>query len=202
MTYSEGGKRVLDIAVSVLVLVVLAPVIVAVALVVLFAQGRPVLFTQQRIGLNAKPFRLYKFRTMQPVADDKKDSFEIAAADRTTRVGRLLRGVKLDELPQLWNVIKGDMSLVGPRPEVADWVDSRSGTWKKVLSVRPGLTDYASIHYIDEEDLLRASPDPEEQYRHVVLPAKLQMAEKYVGEMSLWVDLAIMLSTARRVIWR
>ena len=192
----------MDVGLALLASVILLPFIAAIALILLVMQGRPVLFMQQRIGLHTKPFRLYKFRTMQSGGAGSQDSFQINAPDRRTRIGRMLRAAKLDELPQLWNVIAGDMSLVGPRPEVADWVDSSCSTWNEVLSVRPGLTDYASIQYINEEALLRASEDPEREYRDVVLPAKLRMAEKYVGEMSLGVDLAILLRTARRIVIR
>ncbi len=189
-------KRTIDIAVAAAALVLLSPLLLVIAAAIWFDSGRPVFFRQQRLGRGFRPFMLWKFRSMRPVPG----SLVTAAGDeRVTRVGRSLRRAKIDELPQLWNVLRGDMSLVGPRPEVSEFVDLYRGRYDCILRVRPGLTDLASIRYRDEEELLADSRDPVREYVTFVLPHKLDLAERYVHEKSLSLDLRIILQTLRAI---
>jgi lipopolysaccharide/colanic/teichoic acid biosynthesis glycosyltransferase len=159
------------------------------------SSGFPVLFFQQRIGLHGSPFKILKFRTMRHSDAFSKGSFHAGDSSRVTIIGRILRKTKLDELPQLFNVLKGDMSFVGPRPEVPQWVAAYPGRWEKVYRVRPGITDNASILYRGEEAILAATENPEEHYRSEILPRKLDLYERYVEDNSLAGDLEILLKT-------
>lgn len=191
-----GMKRVFDIVASALGLVILFPAMLAIAGLVLVESGPPVLFRQIRVGRFGRDFRLYKFRSMTVLAGSEMGSFEAGICQRVTRVGRVLRRTKLDELPQLWNVLHGEMSLVGPRPEVRKWVEAYPERWAKVLEVRPGITDPASIQFRHEEEFLARSVNPERTYRDVVLPQKLDLYEAYVRQQSFVGDLAILGKTA------
>jgi lipopolysaccharide/colanic/teichoic acid biosynthesis glycosyltransferase len=174
-------------------LIVLAPVYAAIAAAIAMESGLPVLFGQIRIGRKGIAFRILKFRTMRPNAAGRRIT---AAGDaRVTRVGGLLRRFKLDELPQLWNVVKGDMDLVGPRPEVPDFVDMRDPLWKAVLEVRPGITDVATLLHRNEEALLAGAPDPERYYTETILPTKLQLNIDYLRKRSFLLDLKLILLT-------
>ena len=133
-------------------------------------------------------------------AGTEKGSFEAGSARRVTPVGRFLRKTKLDELPQLWNVIKGEMSLVGPRPEVRKWVDAYPARWARVLEVKPGITDPASIVFRNEEELLAAAKDPEDAYRNAILPRKLDLYEEYLRTRTFWGDVGIIFKTMRVVV--
>ena len=195
-------KRAFDILFSLLGLVALMPFLVFVGLALLLTSGRPVFFSQERVGLGGRPFRLLKFRTMTRLNGAEAGLFEPGSRSRVTPVGRVLRAWKIDELPQLWNVVKGEMSFVGPRPEIRKWVDAFPGRWRKVLSVRPGITDPASLVYRDEEDLLAASPNPEMTYRDVILPHKLTLYEDYVDRRTFLGDLLIILETLGRIVVR
>jgi lipopolysaccharide/colanic/teichoic acid biosynthesis glycosyltransferase len=187
-------KRAVDIVLSATALVVLAPLLLIVALAIWVDSGWPVFFSQQRLGRDFRPFVLWKFRSMWPAAG----SFVTAAGDRRiTRVGRFVRRTKIDELPQLWNVLLGDMSLVGPRPEVTEFVNVYRERYKRILRVRPGLTDLASIRYRDEEELLAESGDPVHRYITFVLPDKLDLAEQYIRDRSFWLDVRIIVRTVR-----
>lgn len=188
-------KRVLDILFSVFGLLVSLPLMLAWAIAVKLNSNGPALFRQVRAGREGRDFVLLKFRTMTVKSGTERGVFEPGNAQRVTRVGRLLRATKFDELPQLINVLKGDMSLVGPRPEVRKWVDAYPERWAKVLTVRPGITDPASIVYRDEETILAASADPERTYRDEILPRKLAMYEKYVDEHGFWGDMKILIDT-------
>jgi lipopolysaccharide/colanic/teichoic acid biosynthesis glycosyltransferase len=168
-----------DRIIAALALLIGAPVLLAVGVCVALADGRPILFWQTRIGRKGRPFRLAKFRSMRP---------EYKPATQ-------MRRYKLDELPQMWNVLRGDMSLVGPRPEVPAFVDVTDPTWRKVLSVRPGLTDLATLVYRKEEELLAAVSDPEQYYRDVVLPDKLQLNVRYLERRTLLSDLQLLIVT-------
>ena len=190
-------KRCLDIAGAFVGLVVLAPLLIAVWIFVVLESGLPGLFCQQRIGRGGRDFVLYKFRTMTVRRGTESGSFDAGSSTRVTRVGRILRKTKLDELPQLWNVLKGDMSLVGPRPEVRKWVEAYPARWAKVLTVRPGITDPASIVYRNEEEILAESTDPEATYREEILPHKLSLYEEYVDTRSFRGDIGILLKTLR-----
>lgn len=202
MWYRAKGKRVVDILLSALIIISLLPLFLCIGLLLFFAQGRPLLFSQVRMGLGFAPFVMYKFRTMRTSTKAEQINFAPGQLDRRTALGKLLRGSKMDELPQLWNVIRGDMSLVGPRPEVPAWVDTQSAVWSKVLSVRPGITDYASIEFMDEEVVLNRAPDPVREYRDVVLPAKLSVAVRYAENVSLSSDVSILYRTLGRLVVR
>ncbi len=166
-----------------------------ISLMIVASSGFPVFFIQQRIGLSGVPFKIFKFRTMRHSHAMAKGSFHAGDSSRVTAIGRILRKTKLDELPQLLNVLRGDMSFVGPRPEVHQWVAVYPGRWEKVHQVRPGITDNASILFRSEEAILAAAENPEEHYRREILPRKLDIYERYVEDKSLAGDLEILLKT-------
>jgi lipopolysaccharide/colanic/teichoic acid biosynthesis glycosyltransferase len=189
-------KRGFDILVSVAGIVLLSPILIACAVAVRIDSHGPVLFRQVRVGRHGKPFQILKFRTM--VHEPLDDTALITASGdaRITRVGRWLRKTKADELPQLMNVLRGDMSLVGPRPEVERYVALYPAEKRDViLSVRPGITDEASIRFRDEGDLLAAAADPERYYVTVLLPRKLEIYERYARTHSFIGDLLLLWRT-------
>ena len=218
-------KRLFDAIAASLGLMILAPLLAMVALAVRRYSPGPVFFRQVRVGREGHDFVLCKFRTMAegqktggrkqgtgkadlgsrtsdlglPTSEDGA-TFDAGSTLRVTPIGSILRRWKLDELPQLWNVLKGDMSLVGPRPEVRKWVDAYPGRWAKVLTIRPGITDPASIEFRNEEELLAAAPCPEDYYRHVVLPRKLELYEAYVRTRCFWGDVGILFRTVWAVV--
>lgn len=194
------GKRIFDLLVSVIMSVILLPLLMVLALGVKFSSKGPVFYMQERIGKNLQPFRIFKFRTMYTDAD-KKGLLTVGGRDpRVTSFGYFLRKYKLDELPQLFNVVFGEMSLVGPRPEVKRYVDMYSADQKTVLEVKPGITDYASIEYANENELLGKADDPEKMYVEEIMPAKLDLNLKYVREQSFLVDLKIIFRTALKIL--
>lgn len=187
------GKRLFDVAVSSAGIALLSPLLIAVGVAVRLDSPGPVLFVHERVGLGGRKFRLLKFRSM---AHQSRGSDVTVAGDaRVTRIGRLLRSTKIDELPQLWNVLVGDMSLVGPRPEVERYVRMFARDYEDILKVRPGITDLAAIEYRDEEGVLAASHDPEAEYRRVVLPAKIALYRRYLAARSFRTDLGIIART-------
>lgn len=193
-------KRLFDISASVGALIVSLPVIAIVALFVRFDTPGPVLFRQVRVGRGGRLFSILKFRTMvdRPVGQDGE--ITIHRDPRVTRSGKFLRHWKLDELPQLWNVLRGDMSVVGPRPEVPRYVALYPQPERDlVLSVRPGITDPASIKYRSEAEMLAGAADPERLYREVILPDKLSLAAHYARNVSLRGDLSIIMQTLHKV---
>lgn len=192
-------KRAFDLLASGLGLIVLSPVLLVAALAVRLDSRGPVFFLQQRVGRNFRPFWIYKFRTMVPDAPERGAQITAGADPRITRVGRWLRKTKVDEIPQLVNVLVGDMSLVGPRPEVPRYVEMFHDDFAPVLMVRPGLTDPASIKYRDESALLAASADPEREYVEHILPDKLALARAYIARASFAGDLAVLLRTLLRI---
>jgi lipopolysaccharide/colanic/teichoic acid biosynthesis glycosyltransferase len=175
--------------------ILLLPLFGVVALLIACTDGWPIFFTQLRIGRNGRPFRIWKFRTMVPSATGA--AVTVGGDPRVTRVGSLLRRYKLDELPQLINVLRGEMSLIGPRPEVPDYVDYNTQLWRAILSVRPGLTDPAALAYRNEEDLLRSSASPLTFYQENILPKKLLLSLKYLRSRSSRTDVALILATVR-----
>jgi len=187
--------RFLDPIISFAGLLILTPALLAIAVWILWDDGPPVLFGQMRVGRHGRPFRMWKFRTMREGAPGP--SVTATGDSRVTRAGAFLRRKKLDELPQLFNVLRGDMSLVGPRPEVPEFVRLESPIWQAVLQVRPGVTDMASLLFRDEEGLLVGSADPEALYRKSVLPAKLVLNLAYMHSRSLWRDLRLIYLTIR-----
>ncbi len=172
--------RFFDIIFSALGLIVLLPVFAAICLKIKIGSKGGCFFIQERIGKDGKPFGLYKFRTMR-IGADSEGLLTVGEHDaRITRVGYFLRKTKMDELPQLWNVLKGDMSLVGPRPEVRKYVELYTDEQRKVLRVRPGITDYASIEYANENELLSKAEDPDRTYIEEVMPDKIKLNMRYL----------------------
>ena len=197
---SDGLKRALDIGLAGLGLLVLAPLLAAVALLIRLESRGPVFFRQTRVGRHGKPFRIFKFRTMAHAPQGGGPQLTVAGDERITRVGAVLRRTKLDELPQLIDVLRGTMSLVGPRPEVPRYVEHYPpGDRERVLSVRPGITDFASLRYRDENTLLARASDPEREYLDVILPSKLRYALDYVDHGSVAGDLRVLGLTVRCV---
>jgi lipopolysaccharide/colanic/teichoic acid biosynthesis glycosyltransferase len=186
-------KRLADCVAAGAGLAVLAPLFLATALLILLHDGRPVLFRQERIGRGGQPFFLWKFRTMRQAGSGPL--LTVAGDPRITRLGHFLRRTKLDELPQLWNVLKGEMSLVGPRPEVRRYVERYTREQRRVLALTPGITDPASLAYIDEENVLAAFPDPESAYVEVVMPKKISLNLDYAARASFLADLQVVLKS-------
>ncbi len=190
-------KRLFDLLVTLPLALLLMPVMTLMAIWIKIDSPGPVFFRQERIGLDGVVFKILKFRTMRP--DNEKGGLRITVGKdpRITRSGQVLRACKMDELPQLFNVVKGDMSLVGPRPEVAEFVTCYTPDEKaKVLSVRPGITDYASIEYRKENEILEQADDPRQAYIDEVLPVKMSYYLKYVETRTLWMDICILVKTA------
>jgi lipopolysaccharide/colanic/teichoic acid biosynthesis glycosyltransferase len=188
-------KRLFDIVMAAFALALFLPLLLAVALLVRVTSRGPVFFRQERIGRDFRPFRIYKFRSMVQDAPGKGGLVTFGADPRITRVGRLLRATKIDELPQLINVLVGDMSLVGPRPEVRKYVEMFRDDYAEVLRVRPGITDPASIKYRNEAEILGGSQDPEREYVERILPEKIQLGKEYANNSSVWLDFIVILRT-------
>ena len=184
-------NRLLDLSVSAAALVVLSPVFLLVSALTLADSGRPIFFVQTRIGRYFVPFQLIKFRSM--LNDSLGPLVTVGNDRRVTRFGRFLRKSKLDELPQLLNVLRGEMSLVGPRPEVMGFVESADPHWKAILAVRPGLLDPASLAFRNEQEMLGSLADPLESYRTVILPRKLAISRQYLDGRTIASDLKIVM---------
>ena len=187
-------KEVFDYALASLIIAVLSPFLIGLSLIVGFTMGWPVVYTQVRIGQNGKPFRLHKFRSMKKV----KSETTVAASEknRITWFGRFMRKYKLDELPELWNIIRGDMSFVGPRPDVPGYADQLSGEDRVILQLKPGLTGAASLKYMHEEELLSQQENPQYYNDQVIFPDKVYVNKKYMEKWTLWLDLKIIILTA------
>ena len=194
------AKRAMDIAISAAALCVLWPVFLLIALAIVIDDPGPVFYRQVRVGRGGRPFRIFKFRTMVVDADKKGLSITVGRDSRITRVGAFLRKTKLDELAQLLNVLCGQMSFVGPRPEVPRYVELYTPYQRQVLLVRPGITDYASIAYRNENDLLAGADDPEKMYIETIMPDKIELNMKYLREISPLADLRMILKTVIAVI--
>ncbi len=193
-------KRLFDILFSLVALILLLPVFVIIAIAIIIDDGFPVFYLQERIGKNFRSFKLFKFRTMYKNAD-KMGYLTIGSKDpRVTKVGYYLRKYKLDELPQFINVLIGDMSIVGPRPEVKKYVDLYNEQQKKVLSIKPGITDYASIKYINENEILAHSENPEKTYIQEVMPEKLKINLEYIEKQNVLEDIKIILKTFTKIL--
>ncbi len=193
-------KRLFDLFFAFLGLsIVLIPGLI-IALLIVFDSKGGVFFRQTRVGKDSKLFGIFKFRTMKP-ASDSKGLLTVGERDnRITKIGYFLRKYKIDELPQLINILKGDMSIVGPRPEVEKYVKLYNAEQLKVLSVRPGLTDYASLEYLDESELLSKSDNPEKTYIEEIMPIKLDLALMYIQTKSISVDISIIIRTGLRIV--
>lgn len=186
-------KWFFDRTLSLVLLIVLMPVLLLVAIVIPLTSGAPVFYIQERIGQNAKPFKLIKFRTMK---GEEESPVAAAELNRITRVGRWLRRTKIDELPELLNIFVGDMSFVGPRPDVAGYADKLEGDDRRLLTMKPGLTGVASLKYRNEEDLLAAQPNPQEYNDKVIWPDKVRLNLLYMERQSLWLDVKVLICTA------
>jgi lipopolysaccharide/colanic/teichoic acid biosynthesis glycosyltransferase len=192
-------KRIFDFTLSLIAIIILLPLFILIALlIVLTSKGGP-FYLQTRIGKGGKPFKIIKFRTMYKDSD-KKGLLTVGKKDpRVTHIGHFLRKTKLDELPQLFNILFGHMSFVGPRPEVPKYVNLYNERQRQVLSVRPGLTDYASLEYINESEILAQAENPELYYIEHVMPAKLELNLKYIQDQSFTTDLIIIFKTIARI---
>lgn len=185
----------MDLGISAFGLWLTSPVIAAAALAVRLDSKGPVLFRSPRVGLNGRPFKLYKLRTMRVHEPGSGPEVTAGTDERITRVGRVLRKTKIDELPQLLNVLKGEVSLVGPRPEAPRYVGKYPVEYEKILSVKPGLSDRATLEFVNEEEVLAASDDPERTYIEEIMPEKMAHYLRYVDNQSLGEDLAIIAGT-------
>lgn len=193
-------KRCFDIVVSLIILSVFLPFGILIALAIKLDSKGTIFYRQERVGKNGKVFRLLKFRTMRTDAD-KTGKLTVGMRDpRITRVGYFLRKTKLDEFTQFWNVLIGDMSIVGPRPEVQEYVDLYTTQQREILNVRPGITDYASLEYFHENEILGAAENPRETYIHEVMPAKIDLNKKYLQNPTLLHDLKLMWMTFLKVL--
>lgn len=194
-TYQTAAKRPLDIVLATLGLALVAPLLAVLAVAVKLDSPGPALFGQERVGRGGRPFKLWKMRTMVSGAASLGLNVTVAGDPRITRVGRFLRSTKLDELPQLWNVLKGEMSLVGPRPEIAEFVGLFRDDYAILLTVRPGITDEASLLFRREEEMLAAANDRRAEYVGKILPRKIELSRAYIRQASLKRDLSILIKT-------
>ncbi|WP_317852233.1 sugar transferase [Paraclostridium sp. AKS81] len=188
-------KRIFDIGASFFGLVILSPILLLIAIFIKIDSKGPVFFKQQRVGKNKKVFEIYKFRTMVTDAEKIGKQITIGNDSRITNVGKFIRKCKLDELPQLLNVLRGEMSLVGPRPEVPRYVDLYDEYQEQILLVKPGITDYASIEFRNENEILGGSINPEKTYISEVMPVKIDLNLKYIKKISLIEDIHLILKT-------
>lgn len=195
------AKRVLDVLCSALGLLLLSPLLILIAVLVRLDSPGPVLFRQERVGRHGRSFRIHKFRTMRHTAASAGPAITVHGDARVTRVGAVLRRFKLDEMPQLIDVLRGEMSLVGPRPEVPEYVSHYPPAEREiVLSVRPGITDRASIDFSDEGALLAQAADPHRYYIDEILPVKLRYYVEYVRSQNLVGDIGIIFLTLRKIV--
>lgn len=193
-------KRIFDILFSFFGILFLLPLIILLSFVIIIESGFPVLYFQKRVGKDFRDFLLIKFRTMHKNSE-KQGLITIGQKDkRITKSGFWLRKYKLDELPQLINVFWGDMSFVGPRPEVRKYVEMYDEKQKRVLSVRPGLTDYASLEFIDESKILATYSNPEKAYVEIIMPEKLRLNLKYIDNQGIMSDIGIIIQTIKRIV--
>jgi len=187
-------KRLFDIVFALLMLIPLIPVCIIISLLILAESKGGIFYRQERIGQYLRPFTLYKFRTMFQNSDDNK--LTISMRDpRITKTGYFLRKYKLDELPQIINILSGEMSIVGPRPEVREHVDLFIDDYEKILTVKPGLTDYASLLFANENQILESFPNPHEAYISYIMPKKIKLNKRYVRDISLYTDLKLIAKT-------
>lgn len=192
-------KRAFDIIISLLGLICFSPLLIYMAIRIKSTDGGPVFYRGERVGLHGQSFRIYKFRTMLVDAEKMGASSTSDDDARITQIGKFLRQNKLDELPQLINVLIGDMSLVGPRPEVKKFIDLYTEEEKVILNIRPGITDWASLWNSNEGAILAGSTDPDKDYMEKIRPEKIRLQLKYVQEMSLWTDIRIIFLTLKTI---
>ena len=192
-------KRIFDITLSLFGLIILLPFMLIIAILIKFDSKGTVFFKQIRITKGGREFKILKYRTMR-VGSDKYSQITVGKDERITKIGSFLRKYKLDEIPQLINVLIGDMSLVGPRPEVPKYVVLYTDEQKEILKVRAGITDYASIEFSDENDLLASEKNPEEAYIEKIMPKKIELNKKYLSEISVLTDIRIILLTIKKIL--
>jgi len=195
--YRAYFKKVFDFIAAFIGLVLLFPILALIALWIKLSSRGPLFYTQKRVGKDFKEFDIYKFRSMVVNADSIGPSVTSGDDPRITEVGKFIRRTKIDELPQLLNVLKGDMSLVGPRPEVMKFVAKKRDEYKKVLSVRPGITDNAAIEFRDEETIMNSYEDKEKAYLDIILPQKIKLYYNYIDNISFVNDLKLILQTLK-----
>jgi lipopolysaccharide/colanic/teichoic acid biosynthesis glycosyltransferase len=193
--FNDYLKKAFDVVISLIGLIVLSPALVVLAFKIKSEDKGPVFYRGVRIGRYGKQFKIFKYRTMVVNADKIGGPSTADDDPRITKIGKFLRKYKLDELPQLINVLKGEMSIVGPRPEVTSEVETYNEEEKRIFSVRPGITDWASLIFHDEGEILKGSSDPHKTYREKIKPGKIMLALKYVDEKSFWVDMKIIMQT-------
>ena len=193
--YRNYGKRTLDIVASLLGLILLLPFLIIIAMLVKGSSKGPIFFTQERLGKNFKPFQIIKFRSMIVNIENKHSLVTAKGDKRITPIGKFLRRYKIDELPQLINVLKGEMSLVGPRPEVARYIKSYQYQFRQILSVSPGITDNAAIKFKNEEDLLNQYKDKEKAYIENIMPQKINLYMEYINKISFVGDIKLIVKT-------
>ena len=192
-------KRIFDTILSLFGLIILSPFMLIIAILIKIDSKGPVFFKQVRITKGGKEFKIFKYRTMR-VGSDKYSQITVGKDNRITKIGSFLRKYKLDEIPQLINVLIGDMSLVGPRPEVPKYVALYTDEQKEILKVRAGITDYASIEFSNENDLLALEKDSEKAYIEKVMPRKIELNKKYLSEISILTDIRIILLTIKKIL--
>ena len=192
-------KRIFDITLSLFGLIILLPFMLIIAILIKLDSKGPVFFKQIRVTKNGREFKIFKYRTMR-VGSDKYSQITVGKDNRITKIGAFLRKYKLDEIPQLINVFIGDMSLVGPRPEVPKYVALYTDEQKEILKVRAGITDYASIEFSDENDLLASEEEPEKAYIEKIMPKKIELNKKYLSEVSILTDIKIILLTIKKIL--
>ena len=192
-------KRIFDITLSLFGLIILLPFMLIIAILIKLDSKGPVFFKQIRVTKNGREFKIFKYRTMR-VGSDKYSQITVGKDNRITKIRAFLRKYKLDEIPQLINVFIGDMSLVGPRPEVPKYVAFYTDEQKEILKVRAGITDYASIEFSDENDLLASEEDPEKAYIEKIMPKKIELNKKYILEISILTDIKIILLTIKKIL--
>jgi lipopolysaccharide/colanic/teichoic acid biosynthesis glycosyltransferase len=199
MTYYPYIKRILDVCISLVAVTFLLPLLIIIAILISADSKGPPFFIQKRIGKEMRPFNLIKFRSMINTKTNSDLQFDPGDNSRVTKVGKILRETKVDEILELINVLVGDMSLVGPRPEVQQYVEDYIEDFKKILMVRPGITDLASLKYRNEESILELHGNPDTFYRSVILPDKLFLAKKYIRKISFITDLRILFRTVAEI---
>lgn len=194
------SKRIFDILFSSVGLIILSPILLVVAILIKLDSKGPVFFKQKRIGQYERPFYIYKFRTMVTEAEKLGKQITVGEDSRITGVGKFIRKYKIDELPQLINVFKGEMSFVGPRPEVPKYVELYNAEQKRVLEVKPGITDIASIAYRNENEILGQATNPEEHYINVIMPDKLRLNLEYIDKTGVTTDIKLILDTVMKCV--
>lgn len=192
---SKISKRIFDIVFSFVGILLLSPLLIIIILIIKLTSKGPVFFLQQRVGIHGNPFYIFKFRTMVVDAEKLGRQITVGRDPRITKVGYFLRKFKFDELPQLFNVLIGDMSFVGPRPEVQKYVNMYTEEQREILKVKPGITDYASIEFRNENEILGEVENPEEYYISTIMPTKIALNKKYIENNNLFIDIKIILKT-------